>query len=246
MVFNLFCDASIDTNKKIACAGCLITCQDNLGIYDVKRKAIIQLNATNNSSEILAIWIGVTEALRLRNMYPGSIFRLFSDSKISLYGLRDWIKNWVKNIDPNDNYNTLISSSGERVSNQQRFIDIFNLIVENNLRIEFYHQRGHVGSIGGVNLNKARSDFVKANKVAPEALGIDISYLSNCNNYVDNFSRDSLKHYLNTNQLQEDVELECIDPVIHIIRKEMLHQYIRCIDKTTVVSRHDFKGGYSQ
>ena len=245
MIFNLFCDASIDTSRNIACGGCYITAQEGNLLYPVDTKAIIQLNATNNSSEILAVWIGIIEALNLRRLNPGAIFRLFSDSKISIYGLRSWMVNWVKNIKPNDKENILYSSSGEPVKNQQRFIDVFNMIVENNLRIELYHQRGHVGD-KAIGLNKARVDFIKANKVAPESLGLGIDYLSQCNDYIDNFTRDSLKYYINRGDLVEGVQLELLDPMFHIIRKNNLNQYVRCIDKTTVVSRHDFKGGYNQ
>lgn len=242
MVINLFCDASINTDKKVACGGCYITCQDNMGVHEIGKRLIIQHNATNNSSEILAIWAGVVEALKLREIYPGAIFRLFSDSKISLYGLRDWLKNWVANIRPDG---TLISSSGEPVMNQQRFIDIFNLIVENNLRIEFYHQRGHVND-GRVSLDRARVQFIKANKVPPEGLGLNINYICDCNSMIDNLTREAMKAYLFQGILLEGAEVEGINPMEFTIRKNMLHQYIRCIDKTTIVSRHDFRGGYNQ
>ena len=243
MIFNLFCDASIDIDKKIACGGCVITCQDSVGIiHDVGYRRIIQLDATNNSSEILAIFIGVMEALKLRKENPGAIFRLFSDSKISLYGLRDWIKHWVERIQPNG---TLISSSGQPVMNQQKFIDIFNLIVENNLRIEFYHQRGHVMD-GKMTMDKARAHFIRANKVAPESLGLDIRYLCRCNDMVDKSTREAVHAYVANGIILPNTELEGLSPFFYNIRASMLHQYIRCIDKTTVRSHHDFKGGYNQ
>ena len=243
MIINLFCDASIDLNRKVACGGCYITCQDNTNqTFEIGRRMIIQRNATNNSAEILAIWTGVIEALRLRQIYPGAILRLFSDSKISLYGLRDWMKNWIANIREDG---TLVSSSGQPVANQQKFIDIFNIIVENNLRIEFYHQRGHVNE-GKVSIDKARSSFIKANKCTPEALGLNMPYLCTCNDMVDKMTREAVRIYLSTGQIVPYAELELEYPIEFSIRANMLHQYIRCIDKTTIVSRHDFKGGYNQ
>lgn len=243
MVFNLFCDASIDINKKIACGGCFVTMQDNMNIIsDISLNGYIQLNATNNSAEILAIYSGIEEALRLRQHYPGAIFRLFSDSKISLYGLRDWIKNWVANMRPDG---VLISSSGKPVANQQRFIDIFNLVVENNLRIEFYHQIGHVDD-GRASVERARVKFIRANKVAPEALGLDIGYICRCNTTIDRYTRDVVREYISTGHVPENILIEGTYPMEFDIRKGMLYQYIRCIDKTTVKSRHDFKGGFSQ
>lgn len=250
MVINIFCDASIDTTAKVACGGCVIVAQDEINntINDnyniIAKRLIIQKDATNNSSEILAIWAGVVEALKIRNYYPGAIFRLFSDSKISLYGLRDWMKNWIANSEGSP---ILISSSGTPVMNQQRFIEVYNLIVENNLRIELYHQRGHVMD-GKISLDKARAQFIKANKVPPEILGngIDINYLSFYNNLIDGLTREAVRGYLSNGILFDGVELEGINPLEYFVRAAQLHHYIRCIDKTTVKSHHDFKGGYNQ
>lgn len=250
MIINLFCDASIDLNRKIACSGCYITSHSyDMGVpsnfIDMGRRLMIQTDATNNSSEILAIWLGVREAIRLRRIYPGAVFRLFSDSKISLYGLRDWMKNWVKNIDSNG---ILISSSGAPVMNQQKFIEIYNMIIENNLKIELYHNRGHAGGGGKVSLKDARIQFIKANKVPPEGLGLTIEYISNYNSLVDNATREAVRaydSYLKTG-FPSDVEVEGIYPMEFIVRASQCHQYIRCIDKTSVRSRHDFKGGYNQ
>lgn len=245
MIINLFCDASIDTNKKIACGGCYAVAQDENEHTPIGYKLCIQHNATNNSAEILAIWIGVNEALRIRQTHPNAIFRLFSDSKISLYGLRDWIKNWIKNAE-RKNTDILISSSGQEVANQQCFIDIYNIIIETGLRIELYHQRGHVGESGGVNLTTARTQFIRANKVSPESLGLDIKFISEYNHCIDNATRSAMRNYIDFGILNENTIIQPIDPLYHYIRSNMLPQYIRNINKTSVISRHDFKGGYNQ
>lgn len=248
MIINIFCDASIDTDKKIACGGCYIVAQESepyTSFSPLRYKMYLQHNATNNSAEILAIWTGVTEAIKIRQQYPNAIFRLFSDSKISLYGLRDWMKNWIKNSQRRGT-DVLINSSGQEVANQQYFIDIYNLIVETGLKIELYHQRGHVGESGGVNLERARIQFIRANKVSPENLGLDIQFLSQCNSYIDNMTRSAIRQYIDHGIIINDTMTAPVDPMHHYIRSNMLHQYIRNINKTSVVSRHDFKGGYSQ
>lgn len=246
MIINIFCDASIDTDKRVACGGCYIVLQGNDSSYTpLHYKMYLQHHATNNSAEILAIWTGVIEAVKIRQQYPNAIFRLFSDSKISLYGLRDWIKNWIKNSQRRGT-DVLINSSGQEVANQQCFIDIFNLIVETGLKIEFYHQRGHVGESGGVDLDRARAQFIKANKVSPENLGLNIQFLSQCNSYIDNMTRSAMRQYIDYGIIIDDTMVLPIDPMHHYIRSNMLPQYIRNINKTSVVSRHDFKGGYNQ
>ena len=98
---------------------------------------------------------------------------------------------------------------------------------------------------GKISIDKARASFIKANKVPPEALGLNIEFLCNYNNAVDNATREAIRAY-ESGTLLQDVEVEGIIPMEWNIRSSMSHQYIRCIDKTTVKSRHDFKGGYSQ
>lgn len=246
MIINLFCDASIELEKKIACGGTYIMAQmDDCSIQEIGFRRALQLHATNNSSEILAIWLGVVEALKLRNIYPNAVFRLFSDSKISLYGLRDWMKYWIANMKEDG---ILISSSGKPVMNQQRFIDIYNIIVENNLHIELYHQRGHVGESGKTSLDQARVQFIRANKVTPEALGLSIEFISQCNSKVDNLTRQAVRSYVFHHSILPNTEVERVVPMDMAIKDNMLHQYIRCINKSSLegLTRHDFKGGYNQ
>ena len=246
MVINIFCDASIDTDVNVACGGCFIVLQhDDGNITPLYHQLCLQTEATNNSSEILAIYTGVNEAIKLRNMYPNAIFRLFSDSKISLYGLRDWIKNWIKNSELRGT-DVLISSSGQPVANQQYFIKIFNVIVDYTLCIEFYHQRGHVGESGGVSKDKARAQFIKANKVSPELMGIDIHFLCKYNHIIDNLTRNAVRAYVDNGVILENTMVEGFCPLICNINANMLPVYISCINKTSVPSRHDFKGGYNQ
>ena len=245
-VINIFCDASIDNNAHIACGGCYIVKQEPNGMTTpLDHRLCIQHNATNNSAEILAIYTGVLAAIDFRQIYPNAVFRLFSDSKISLYGLRDWMKNWIKNSQLKGT-NILISSSGQPVANQQYFINIFNIIVDKHLCIEFYHQRGHVGESGGVSMVKARAQFIKANKVSPELMQTTIGFFCECNKFIDNATRDAVRAYVDHGVIIPNTHIELICPIEFNIKADQLPTYIECINKTSVNSRHDFMGGYNQ
>ena len=227
MIYNIFCDASIDIQNKIACGGCYITRQIYSGnMIDVGYKRVIQLNATNNSSEILAIEVGVEEALRIRKTYPDSVFRLFSDSSISLLGLRDWISNWIQNMNEDG---TLIASNNQPVKNQQKFIDIYNCIVSEHLQIQLFHQRGHVKET--VSLEEARKKFITMNKLTPESLGTTIEELSKYNRKIDNLTRDAISIYETTNKLPEFTTFELQNAMNFGIMKEALPLYKRLISK---------------
>lgn len=261
-IVNLFCDASIDTRVNIACGGCFITLQElnpigsvtngnfTSTVFDMDNakdfysKMYIQHNATNNSAEILAIWTAITEILKIREMYPNAVYRIFADSKISLYGLRDWIKRWIAQYDPEEGI--LRTSSGDPVANQQYFIDIYDMIIDFNIHVELYHQRGHVGESGKVKTEASRVHFIKANKVTPEMLGLSMNYLNRGNHIIDNLTRDSLRDYIDRGILRPDTELELINPFIMYPRADKLDVYINNINKTSVSSRHNFRNGYSQ
>ena len=244
LFINLFCDASIDPNTKTACGGTYATTQDENNIGTIGISGYIQEQATNNSAEILAVWTGVTQAISLQRDYPNAVFRLFSDSKISIYGVRDWVADWIRKMRHDG---TLISSSGKPVANQQRFIDVFNIIVEHRFPIEFYHQRGHV-SDGRVSISEARRNFISTNKCTPEMLGLSMEFLCDCNNVIDNYTRDAIYAYLDQNVLKPGIFLEGMHPMEYKIRAGMIGQYMRLIDKKSIAksSRHDFKGGFNQ
>lgn len=229
VVVDMFCDASIDKESKIACGGNFTLINEGNNRTPIGYDGVIQFNATNNSSEILAIHSAIVRALDFQKVYgPKTLFRIFSDSKISIYGLRDWIQRWITNIDKNG---VLMSSSNQPVANQQRYIQIYNMIVMNNLNVRFYHQRGHVID-GKVSLTEARVSFIRANKITPERLGYDIKTLSEYNNMIDNLTRDTVKEYLKFAPnfvLPSGVHYEYIDPVLYYIRSDLIYQYNRCI-----------------
>ena len=122
---NIFCDASMDIYKRIGCAGIFLVSEDFKSPIDYY--FIRQFNATNNSAEILAVYHAILMALYYRNRkdYDFDRFRVFSDSKVCIYGLREWVYNWVNNQTPNG---TLRRSDDTPVLNQYYFKEIVRLI----------------------------------------------------------------------------------------------------------------------
>lgn len=143
---------------------------------------------TNNFGEASAIRLGVIMALNtLKFLEFIPVFRvnLFSDSKINLFGLRDWIYSWLYKQDSNG---VLISSSGTPVANQNILMDTATMILNNNLRICLYHQAGHC--INEKTMLKGKEVFFNSNRINlsnPELL-----YICENNNAIDKFTRDQL------------------------------------------------------
>lgn len=185
---NIFCDASIskfqDLNITIGCAGVVIVSNNNNRklnfLYDNYN---VIYETTNNNSEITAILLGIIEAIKNKDKF--NVINLFSDSKICIYGLREWIFNWICNI----KNGIMISSSLLPVANQNIISKIINYIVYNNLSINLYHQKGHVANTNN-SLNNASKVFYESNNIIlTQNEIIDISYY---NNMVDIRTKDIL------------------------------------------------------
>lgn len=188
-IVNIFADASINTTTKVACAGAIAVSTNFKKI--IQERYMKQVNATNNSAEILAIALAVKVAIEFKqaNMYDK--FRIYSDSKLCIYSLREWVFRWVYN---QDKYCNLIKSDGETVSNQEYIRQIVRLIIDNNLDIEFYHQKGHVTATEA-SLRKSHKFFTDTNYgVSPELLGTTVEQVSMYNNMVDKNTKEILRY----------------------------------------------------
>ena len=187
----IFTDASIKAKPDGTNYGCPgFVAVDGNGIID--SGYIVYDNTTNNDSEIKAIRMGVMAANKYKNNYK--YIRLFSDSQLCIFGLRQRIYSWLNNI--NNGY--ICGYDGNPIKNQEIFIEIAYYITQNNLNIEFYHQRGHISLTNPTQLEKARNDFLKFNEFSP-GTEIDmelVKTISYYNNMVDQTSRNTLNSVL--------------------------------------------------
>lgn len=183
---NIFTDASITSTiygETIGCAGAICMENTNICKFEVLR------DSTNNISEITAIKLAVELALNNRDEF--NIVNIWSDSQWSIFGLTKWIRSWMNNIQNGIMYN----SSGDPVKNQQIFLTIIKLISENNLRVNFYHIKGHVDLNNIPSISNAVNVFNKSNNC-----GINREKMFkavNMNNMVDNQTRDILSIFKN-------------------------------------------------
>lgn len=194
---NIFCDASKSSIKDafggtiaMGCPGAIAVITTPTGGYEIIDKSLsIEYCATNNNSEMKALLLGVKLAVKYKDKF--NFINIFSDSKISIFGLREWIfKNWTYAD------NTIYSSSGEPVKNQDIIFYIIETLLKNDLRVSFYYQKGH--AVGKGNLAKAK--FCEGNfiKYAEDTL---IQTITHFNDVIDNLTRDYLKENLYNEKL---------------------------------------------
>lgn len=180
---NIFADASIKKIDKVTycCPGCIVVLNSADGpIIETVDKRV--MTGTNNSSEVTAILMAVQQAVRF-NYFP-NVINVFSDSKISVFGLREWFFTWINNI----KNGVMLSSTGKEVANQQIFLHVVNFILNNQLNINLLHQMGHVNS--AADKIEAKNVFLRSNN---EFLSDEeLEYISFYNNTIDSLTRDYL------------------------------------------------------
>lgn len=193
--FNIFTDASI-IHRKIKYAGTDYLyyfgspgAEVYLGNKIISTHYNILPNCTNNQSEITAIKYGIDIGCQLTNLYGIKNINIFSDSKICIYGIREWIFNWIKNMNNGVLYNT----SGTMVSNQLQFISIIKSILYYNKSIRFYHIRGHFNSDKFSEKKKFNESFMKENHINMHLDERLIDFFIKANNSVDTTTRNELK-----------------------------------------------------
>ncbi len=187
IVYDIFCDASVGPMLRTACPGTLCIMRgEKTGTFD----ANIQHDGTNNSGELGAVCMAVTKAAQIQaNSEEPVLFNIYSDSMLAIKGVREWLYIWFKNID-----GTIIrKESGEPVMNQGYIKLIFNIILINRLNIRFYHQKGHVSR---KNIHRVRGMFLQHNGISLDDLGLTDTFISECNNIVDQRTRMWVTDYL--------------------------------------------------
>lgn len=212
---NIFCDASIkklSPEETISCPGAIAVITDENGFQSIIEEKFDCLRfSTNNRGELTAILL----ALQLANKYKNDFYtiNIFSDSKISVCGLRDWIFGWVRKVDK-DGY--MISSSGERVMNQDIIIHIISYVVTNNIKFNLYHCKGHVNESGGP--IHAVKVFNTSNRLEVTNMNM-VKLMAQFNDKIDVLTGEVLETYV-----PEPIS-EVIKPIKCVLPKDAISKY---------------------
>jgi ribonuclease HI len=220
---NTYTDASIVKNKDgvfISCAGYVTTFHNEI----IDKGTKIMNNATNNYGEITAIYMGIQSLLSFKEY--DVFLNLFSDSKISVFGLKEWIYKWLKNADPETRM--LINSSGDRVKNQEIFCNIIHYIVKNKTHLSIYHQPGHQNPSNVNQLELVRQSFRENNNT--EITDDIIREICYYNNFVDNMTRNCLIEVVNHLDFNGQQYRKPKPVVSRVLNWDIMQQYKNLIE----------------
>jgi len=196
-IYDIYVDASIDLDKKLSCSGMVTVNRRTNEIVD--QKYLLIPDSTNNKGEIAAIWLGVISAINIKQFETQPyIVNIFSDSQISLFGVRTWILNWVRNY-----RNGLLYTASGPVSNQEWYRDIYHMIIMSGIKLKFFHIKGHVSVNNPKSVFEAETMFRRSNYVSPNNIGLTPQTISCYNNLVDDRSRRAIYSYLDSGMLPD-------------------------------------------
>ena len=187
---NIFSDASMTYPNRsktgTGCYGAVVVTRDTI----IDSYYRISTNSTNNSCEIRGIRAALIMADKWKSRF--SYINIFSDSLISVMGLKEYIYKWKYN--PRDR--KFHNSNGAIVANQSTFIECHYLLkaleANPNIQIRLFHQNGHISN-GYQAIKEAGDHFMKVNHING-VLDLNlIRYISTYNNYVDKTTRGILR-----------------------------------------------------
>lgn len=186
----IFTDASLCKINNITsvCSGACVYVGDLL----IDQTFHIMHNSTIQQGELYAVLLGVLEAVKYGNHFK--YIRIFSDSLTSILAIRERIFKWVNNLDQDGN---LRGFDNNIISNQDYIMHIIHMILLYNLRIEFYHNKGHINYHDTNRLNYANEVFAKSNHITERIDNELIRMISIGNDQVDRYTGFMLYYHYN-------------------------------------------------
>lgn len=220
---NVFTDCSakygsyVKADKQVVTSGFITTI--NGGVIN---SGCFTMKASSMYGELYAIKMGIMELLRFKE--TDMFLNIFSDSKINIYALREWLPMWLSN---QKNY-TLRTKDKKPVSNQELMLDIMKLILEGNVHISLFHIAGHKKSSNVKDMMKFVNTFNESNSlrlVNNNSIPMDIFMdMANWNDSIDKYTRKVLhKELLNENSIFDTSKMNF--PVIWFPRDEDIKRY---------------------
>ena len=186
---NIFTDASMmyinnSTENALGCSGYVAVAKGNIIDQDV----FILHNTTVNKAELYGLLMGVYAAIKYKDKYD--TIRIFSDSQLSIFAIRDRIFKWIRNA--KTGACNLVGSDNQIIKNQDLIMEIIYTILTFGVKIEFYHQKGHIDIVNKGSIAKATKTYCLSNGVNYVDQDIIIT-ISMYNNFIDNLTRQHLK-----------------------------------------------------
>ena len=200
---NIFSDASMRPRKKRVLDSAYGAVAVNMDTI-IDKEIRINSECTVPAAELRGIRTAISLAFKYRNYYK--TINIFSDSQISLLGLRDYIYKWKIGNDG------LLRNTLGIVKNQELFLECFYMLEElkKTNYVNLYHQKGHIDN--DINdIQDALVTFKKSNHIPGKIDYNTIRYISVYNNYIDAETRTVIRRTnIYNNYYQDPIKFSII------------------------------------
>lgn len=186
----IFTDASVRKVNDVTYSSPSIAIVDCGNIVkDPQMYGVVLSNSTSNQGEIYAILLALSY-IEYWKIDKNKTVNIFSDSSISVLGLKEWYNSWLNNI---DGEGIIYNSNNDPVSNQDIFLKCMLAILNMNRRINLYHISGHMNSSDYKTAYTFNNKFKSKNKFSNNLSRSLIDLFIKYNDRVDKYSRSLLQ-----------------------------------------------------
>lgn len=158
-------------------------------ISDPQTYGVVLSDSTSNQGEIYAILLALSYIEQWK-INRSKTINIFSDSSISIVGLKKWYESWLNNMDTEG---IIYNSNNDPVSNQEIFLKCMLSILNMDRHINFYHVSGHMCSGDFKTAYLFNSKFKSKNEFSDNLSRSLIDLLIKFNDKVDKYSRSLLQ-----------------------------------------------------
>ena len=207
-VLNIFCDASLKPrgNTTDICYGCIVVVEDTI-IDSICR---INSGCTSNYGEAKGMSAALYMATKYKNKFP--VINIFCDSLYTVETMNNYYRNWTVDMQGQ------VYSKHELVPNQSPFIESMKTIIENQLVVNIFHQKGHVDYKSFKDVNNATNVFARTNKIKRKIDYGFIRFISGYNNLIDQYTRSALLRF-------DNIDNKVVTPFTNLIDSRQLSEY---------------------
>ena len=184
-VLNIFSDASLRHRGRTQdiCYGAIAVNRDTI----IDSECRINSDATSNWGELKGMLTAVYMAVKYKDKFP--IINIFCDSLYTVDTMNKYYKNWRINEEG------IAYNKNELVPNQSPVIESIKVIIDNDLHVNIFHQKGHVELKDFRSIQNATDVFSRTNYIRRKIDYAFIRYISGFNDIIDNYTRSTLLRF---------------------------------------------------
>lgn len=192
-------------------------------------------NTTSNYGELYAIIMALESLIQIKWGFDKAglempLINIFSDSEISVLGLRKYIFNWWGSESTQQFYSEPQIYSDQGVLNKELFVNAIRMITDNNLKVNLYHVSAHIEATKKYHITRMIKKFEENNYIQIDK--DDAYYLCYYNAFVDDMTRSNLRKLVNNKEVFDKFKYKRLKTsMMGFLTSQIICKYATLINK---------------